>query len=57
MKQRDIVKRLQKKTFRLLRHGRSHDLYINDNGDIEEIPRHKEVNEKLAKHILDKWGA
>lgn len=30
-------------------------IYIR-NDKIEKIPRHKEINEQLAKAILRKWG-
>lgn len=55
MKQRDLVKKLQSVGFEFDRHGANHDVYKRGE-DIEEIPRHKEVNEKLAKAILRKWG-
>jgi len=55
MKQRDLVKKLQSIGFKFERHGGNHDVYRRDE-DIEEIPRHKEVNERLARAILRKWG-
>lgn len=55
MKQRDLIKKLQSVGFELERHGSRHDIYARG-GDKEEIPRHKEINEKLAKAILRKWG-
>ena len=55
MKQRDLVKKLKKIGFRFERHGGNHDVYRRGS-DIEEIPRHKELNESLAKAILRKWG-
>lgn len=55
MKQRDLVKRLEKGGFVLKRHGSDHDIYTR--GDEEEqVPRHREMNERLAKAILRKWG-
>ena len=33
----------------------NHDVYVRGS-DIEQIPRHKEINEMLAKAILRKWG-
>ena len=53
MKRKDLVKKLEKAGFCFLRHGGCHDIYIRGN-DIEQVPRHKEVNEKLAKAILRK---
>ena len=55
MKQRELVKKLLDAGFRLERHGGNHDVYIRGK-DKEEIPRHKEVNERLARAILRKWG-
>lgn len=55
MKQRDLVKKLEKAGFVLVRHGGNHDVYVRGS-DTEQIPRHKEINERLAKAILRKWG-
>ena len=54
MKQRILVKKLENAGFVFYRHGGNHDIYIRD-GEIEKIPRHKEINEQLAKAILRKW--
>ena len=55
MKRRDLIKRLERAGFTLDRHGGSHDVYKRG-CDEEQIPRHKEINEMLAKAILKKWG-
>ena len=55
MKQRDLVKKLVKIGFQFERHGGNHDIYVRGK-DLEMIPRHKEINEALAKAILRKWG-
>lgn len=55
MKQRDLVKRLIEGGFKLERHGSSHDVYIRGK-DEEQVPRHREINEVLAKAILKKWN-
>lgn len=55
MKQRELIKKLEAAGFEFLRHGGNHDVYVRDS-DIEQIPRHKEINEMLAKAILRKWG-
>ena len=55
MKQRDLVKKLQKGGFEFVRHGGEHDIYRRGE-DEEQVPRHKEINERLAKAILRKWG-
>ena len=55
MKQKELVRKLLKAGFRFYDHGSNHDRYIK--GDvIEQIPRHKEINENLAKHIIRKWN-
>lgn len=55
MRQRDLIKRLESAGFMFERHGSRHDIYRRGN-DEEQVPRHKEVNESLAKAILKKWG-
>lgn len=55
MKQRDLVRKLKKLGFKLERHGGNHDIYRRGS-EIEKVPRHKEINEQLAKAILRKWG-
>lgn len=55
MKQRDLVKKLEDGGFVFERHGSNHDVYVRGT-EREEVPRHKEINEKLAKAILRKRG-
>ena len=55
MKQRDLIKKLEAAGFEFVRHGGNHDIYKRGS-DEEKIPRHKEINEKLARGILRKWG-
>ncbi len=55
MKQRDLVKKLEKAAFEFARHGGNHDIYKRGD-DEEKIPRHREINERLARAILRKWG-
>ena len=55
LKQRDLIKKLENIGFRFERHGGNHDIYSRGN-DLEKIPRHKEINERLARAILRKWG-
>ena len=55
MKRKILVRKLLKAGFRFYGHGSNHDRYIR--GDvIETIPRHKEVNENLAKAIIRRNG-
>ncbi len=51
MKKRDLVKWLESNGFVLERNGASHDIYAK--GAIKEpIPRHKEINQRLAEEII-----
>ena len=53
MKRRDLVARLEEAGCALLRQGGKHDIYNNPkNGRSEPVPRHKEINELLARKIL-----
>lgn len=51
MKRRELIKKLLEGGFIFERHGSNHDVYIRGT-EREEIPRHKEINEMLAKAIL-----
>ena len=53
MKKRDLIKILESKGYRFERHGSNHDLYDNGVNSIS-IPRHNEINERLAKSIIKK---
>ena len=55
MKRKDLIKRLEKAGFVFVRHGGKHDVYKRGN-DEEQVPRHKEINEVLAKAIIRKWS-
>ncbi len=55
MKKRDLIKKLEKAGFKLDRHGSNHDVYKRG-ADEEPVPRHNEIDESLAKHIIRKWG-
>ncbi|HCI18449.1 MAG TPA: toxin-antitoxin system, toxin component, HicA family protein [Lachnospiraceae bacterium] len=55
MNRSDLVKQVEKNGYWLLRHGASHDIYTNGKRN-ETIPRHKEIDEQLAKIILKKTG-
>lgn len=55
MKNRDLKRKLEKAGFELVRHGSDHDIYQRGS-DEEQVPRHREINEKLARAILKRWG-
>lgn len=53
MKRRDIIKQIEKMGCILIRHGGKHDWYQNPNTKVSQpVPRHKEIKEHLAKHII-----
>ena len=53
MKRKDLIRELEKMGCRFLRHGGKHDWYHNPETKISQpVPRHKEINQFLAKHIL-----
>ena len=53
MKRLDLVRRLEEMGCTLLRHGGRHDIYHNPRtGRSEPVPRHREINEVLAKRII-----
>lgn len=54
MKRKDLIKRLEKAGFVFVRHGGKYDVYQRGK-DEEQIPRHTEINELLAKSIIKKW--
>ncbi len=51
MKERDLVKLLEKNGFKLVRDGGNHNVYSNGK-KTEAVPRHNEVSEGLAKAII-----
>jgi predicted RNA binding protein YcfA (HicA-like mRNA interferase family) len=57
MKRTDLIRKLEALGCSMVRHGGKHDWYRNPaNGISQPVPRHTEVNEFLAKHILKKLG-
>lgn len=55
VKQTDLIKKLEDGGFVFDRHGSNHDIYVRGNTK-ETIPRHREVDERLAKAILKRNG-
>lgn len=55
MRRRELIKKLEAVGFVFYRHGGNHDIYIRGE-QFERIPRHKEINEELARAILRKWN-
>jgi len=53
MKRNELVARLERSGCYLVRHGGLHDIYRNPvNGQVQSVPRHREINERLARKIL-----
>lgn len=55
MKRKDLIKLLSKNGWWLKRNGGEHDIYTNGEAS-ETIPRHKEINERLAQMIIKRRG-
>ena len=57
MKRIDLIRKVERTGCRLIRHDGRHDWYQNpETGASQPIPRHREVKDALAKHILRKLG-
>ena len=57
MKRSELVKQLAKAGCVLSRHGSRHDIYANPaTGQKQPVPRHKEIDEVLARHIKKYLG-
>jgi predicted RNA binding protein YcfA (HicA-like mRNA interferase family) len=53
VKRKDLISALEKRGCTLIRHGRRHDWYQNPKTKISQpVPRHREIKENLAKHII-----
>jgi mRNA interferase HicA len=53
MKRKELIKKISAAGCVLVRHGASHDLYRNPKtGKKQPVPRHDEIDENLAKHII-----
>jgi len=53
MKRKELIKRIIAVGCVFVRHGNRHDLYKNPKtGKKQPIPRHTEIDDNLAKHII-----
>ena len=53
MKRKDLIKEIESNGCVLVRHGAKHDWYLNpDTKKSQPVPRHNEINENLARHII-----
>ena len=53
MKREELLKKLREAGCSFVRHGRNHDWYVQPSTGVQQpVPRHREINERLARHIL-----
>jgi len=53
LKRDELIKKIEQIGCILIRHGGKHDWYQNPSTRISQpIPRHKEISDSLAKHIV-----
>ena len=53
MKRKELVRQLEEMGCILIRRGRKHDWYQNPRTKIAQpVPRHNEISDNLAKHII-----
>jgi len=53
MKRRDLIRVVENSGCILVRHGARRDWYQNpQTGVCQPIPRHREIKEPLAKHVI-----
>jgi mRNA interferase HicA len=53
MKRKELIRKIASVGCTLVRHGARHDLYQNPKtGKKQPVPRHDEIDEDLAKHII-----
>ncbi|MBF0230235.1 MAG: type II toxin-antitoxin system HicA family toxin [Desulfamplus sp.] len=57
MKRKDLIRKLEQMGCILMRHGSKHDWYQNPVSSFSQaVPRHKEIKDFLAKHIIKMLG-
>jgi len=58
MNRQDLIREMERNGCVLIRHGARHDWYRNPGtGMCQPIPRHREIKEPLANHILRELAA
>lgn len=54
MKRKDLIKKIESMGYTLVRHGAKHDWYHNpETKQSQPVPRHNEISDNLAKHIIE----
>jgi predicted RNA binding protein YcfA (HicA-like mRNA interferase family) len=57
MKRVDLIRTIEAAGCVLVRHGSKHDIYRNPTtGEIQPVPRHREIDEQLARKIIRALG-
>jgi len=57
VKRKELIHQLVASGCTLHRHGSRHDVYLNPrNGNKQPVPRHAEIHDKLARHIMKHLG-
>jgi len=57
VKRADLIRTLEGMGCELIRHGSKHDWYRNLNTGVSQpVPRHREIKEHLARHIIKMLG-
>lgn len=57
MKRTELIREIERLGSVFIRHGGKHDWYRNPvTGVSQPVPRHREINELLARHILRMLG-
>ena len=55
MKRNDLIRKLEEAGCVFIRHGGKHDWYRNPKTGVSQpVPRHREIKEFLAAHIMRK---
>jgi len=54
MKRLDLIRELERNGCVFIRHGGRHDWYHPPTKLCQPVPRHREIKEHLARHILRK---
>lgn len=55
MKRRELIAQIEAQGCLLIRHGGKHDWYQNPRTRVAQpVPRHSEIKEYLARHIVKK---
>jgi predicted RNA binding protein YcfA (HicA-like mRNA interferase family) len=53
VKRVDLIKALEERGCEFVRHGGKHDWYRNPTTGVSQpVPRHREINERLARRII-----